>query len=80
MALPTSNWMKLNEKKFQKMIRDLKVYEVKEPDMAGINLRNIIYLLEASREEIYKLINTIEVQKDQIQMLEKRTEEKQNRI
>ena len=76
MSLPTSNWMKLNELRFQKLINALKIYEVKQPDTDGISLKDLIYLLEGSREEIYKLITKVEYRDDKIKYLENTIENK----
>jgi len=69
MELPISNWMKLSDEKIQRIIRELKVYEVKEPDTGNVRIRDIIYFLEASREEIYRLVHEIESRDEQIKSL-----------
>ena len=61
MSLPISRWMEMSESKFEKIIKELEIYEVKKPDMNNISLRDIIYLLKSSREEIHRLVVEIQL-------------------
>lgn len=70
MSLPISNWIKLADAKMLSLIKKLRIFEVKEPDMGDINLRDIIYYLEAGRVEIYRLVEEIKKRDEKIKELE----------
>lgn len=56
----TSNWMALNSQRFDKLIRDCEVYDLKGSYGGELDLREVIRIVKGAREEINILSRKVE--------------------
>jgi hypothetical protein len=56
----TSNWLVLNQRRIEQLIRDCEIYELKGSYGGSINLKEVIRVIIGAREEINVLSRRIE--------------------